>query len=304
MPIVMALTPSYLVPACVCVFSILENSDSDDSFHVVLLLTERLNIDERKALESLCSNRLSIEFLDMENIELDIYIDERFTIAASYRLLLPELLPSLNKVIYIDCDIVVRQNLYKVYQESNITNYYLAGVYEATLDSQVDYVRSLGCDPGKYFNSGFLIMNLEKLREHGMVTKFLQYAKCDQLQFPDQDVLNQLCKDYFLPISPVYNSIRTCFIEKYKYVFLKYYYEEQWLKVQSTGNIHYTGGKPWSTYTIKFDTWWSYYYRLPDLIQKRLIVNRLFLVFVRLYMTAIGKKFVEFLRRLYKKMSK
>ena len=54
-------------------------------------------------------------------------------------------------------------------------------------------------------------MNLAQLRQDNMVPRFLEAAKAEGLQFPDQDVLNQLCKDRILGLPPYYNSIRTFF---------------------------------------------------------------------------------------------
>lgn len=268
-PVVIAFTPNYFVPAATCLYSILEHSDSSVSFHVVCLLTEALPENMKAAMEQLDSIRLHISYINLQGRMEDIYVDERYTVAASYRLLLPDLLPEYDKVIYVDCDMVVRNDLAELYRKTDLTDYYLAAVFEASLDSQLDYLLHLGVKPGNYINSGFLLMNLQKLREDGMVKKLLQAAKTPNLQFPDQDVLNQLCQGKIFGLPPYYNSIRTFYLPQYKKDFLHYYTEVDWQAVQQHGTVHYTGGKPWDTFTVQFEVWWQYYERLPQAIKSQ-----------------------------------
>lgn len=296
--VVMALTPSYLIPTSVCIISMLANSDEKDCFDIILLLTEDLTIPQKSALRLLAPDRANFYFLVMADMDLDIYVDEKFTIAASYRLLIPDLLPDLDRVIYVDSDMIIRQNIARLYREIDLSNYYLAGVYEATLDFQEEYIKKIGCQPGRYFNSGFLMMNLAKLREDQMVGEFLKFAKNDQFRFPDQDVLNQLCNDMFLPIAPVYNSIRTFFIEDYKSDFLKYYSEKEWDEVEVYGTVHYTGPKPWNSFTVMFDLWWEYYRKLPRELKAFSEVSRLLEAFSMIYKISMVKSAISRVKAL------
>ena len=66
-----------------------------------------------------------------------------------------------------------------------------------------------------------------------------------------------------LPLSPLYDSIRTFFILKYKPDFVRQYSEELWDAVQREGTIHYTGGKPWDLFTVQFRAWWQVFDTLP-----------------------------------------
>lgn len=273
-PIVIAFTPDYFIPAATCLYSILKHSSDTEEFHVVCLLTEELPQQMQEKLKRLGGQRIQFSFINLTGKLQDIYIDERYTIAASYRLLLPDILPEYDKVLYIDCDVIVRNDLAKLYHEIDLKNNYLAAVFEASLDFQIPYLVSIGCEPGKYINSGFLVMNLAQLRKDNMVPKFLNAAKKEELQFPDQDVLNQLCKGKILGLSPCYNSIRTYFLPQYKKAFLKYYSEDDWQHVQQHGTIHYTGDKPWNRFTIQFGTWWNYYMLLPDDIKSEGVIKR------------------------------
>jgi len=139
----------------------------------------------------------------------------------------------------------------------------LAAVFEAPIENQADRFRALGCDPMRYFNSGFLVMNLDQMRKEKVSDKLLEACKVDYLEFPDQDALNQVCQGHVLQLEPVYNGIRTFFLPQYKADFLKQYSESQWDEVQKSANIHYTGGKPWNILTVKFEEWWQTCDSLP-----------------------------------------
>ena len=171
-------------------------------------------------LQDFGEGRVYYSFINLQGKLKDIYVDERYTIAASYRLLLPDLLPEYDKIIYIDCDVIVRNDLSEIYHQTILKGNYLAAVYEAALDAQIPYLESIGCKPGYYINSGFLIMNLGELRRNKMVPKFLEASKVENLQFPDQDVLNQLCGGRITELPPYYNSIRTFFFLSIRKIFL------------------------------------------------------------------------------------
>ena len=297
-PIVLAFTPNYLVPAATCILSILNHAEQTAKFHFICLLTESLPKDMKQKLQRLDVDRSSFSFVNLQGKLNDIYVDERYTIAASYRLLLPDLLPDYDKVIYIDCDVIVRNDLAKLYENTDLSDNYLAAVYEASLDFQIPYLKSIGCEPGQYINSGFLLMNLAKLREDNMVPKFLEAAKVEGLEFPDQDVLNQLCKGRILALDPFYNSIRTVYLPQYKKEFLQYYSEEDWQAVQKHGTIHYTGVKPWNGFTVEFDKWWLYYYQLPIEIKALWTPNKKMLRLYKLYSTFLGKYGVDALQSI------
>ena len=102
-------------------------------------------------------------------------------------------------------------------------------------------------------------MRAEKVSE-----RLLDACRVPYLEFPDQDALNQVCQGRVLQLSPVYNGIRTFFLPQYKSDFCKVYTEELWESVQRVGTIHYTGGKPWNIFTIKFGEWWKVFYSLPE----------------------------------------
>ena len=286
-PIAIAFTPNYFVQAATLLRSVLD-ACPDGEFRVVCLLTEEIPDRMKEKLQRMGEGRLALEYIPLQGRLQDVYIDPRYSEAASLRLLLPELLPELDRILYLDCDIIVRQDLARLWRETDLGDNYLGVVFEAPIEGQSERFRALGCDPDRYFNSGFLLMNLAQMRAEKVSEKLLEACRVPYLEFPDQDALNQVCQGRVLPLSPLYNSIRTFFIPKYKPAFVRQYGEELWDRVQREGTVHYTGGKPWNLFTVQFGTWWKVYDTLPDEIQEEWTPGRMYR-FWRYYRTPLGR---------------
>ena len=265
MPLAIAFTPNYFVPAAAMLRSLLDASTGD--FEVICLVTEEIPERMQQKLVRLGEGRLRFRYLPLKGRLEGIYTDPRYTEAASFRLLLPELLPEYEKVVYIDCDVIVRQDIGRLFRETHLGSNWLGVVFEAPIEQQSERFRALGCDPMRYFNSGFLLMNLARMREEKVSEKLLEACRVPYLEFPDQDALNQVCQGHVLPLSPLYNGIRTFFIPKYRPDFERQYGKDLWDDVQEHATIHYTGGKPWQLFTVQFAAWWQVYETLPDEIR-------------------------------------
>ena len=308
-PLVIAFTPNYFVPAATMLRSLLDSSEGDSwsgedaaKFHIICLVTEDIPAHMQEKLDRMGGGRLDFEYINLGGRLKDVYTDPRYSEAASFRLLLPDLLPEYDKVLYVDCDVIVRQNVAGLFEKTDLGDNYLGVVYEAPIEKQAERIIALGCDPESYFNSGFLLMNLKKMREDGIVEKFLEASKVDWLEFPDQDVLNQVCKGRVLPLSPVYNSIRTFFLPQYKDDFEAQYSPAQWYEVQDKGNIHYTGGKPWDLFTVKFGEWWRTYESLPQEIKDEWIPDPKVMRIWKVYRNFVGEWCIDTIRNVYRKV--
>ena len=294
-----AFTPNYFVQAATTLRSVLDASP-DGQFHVVCMLTEEIPQRMQEELLRLGGGRLSFEYIQLKGRLEGLYIDPRYTEAASFRLLLPELLPDLDRILYLDCDIIVRQDLARLWRETELGDNYMGVVYEAAIEGQAERFRAIGCDPARYFNSGFLLMNLAQMRAEKVSERLLEACRVPYLEFPDQDALNQVCLGRVLPLSPLQNSIRTFFIPKYKPDFVRQYDEALWEQVQREGTIHYTGGKPWELFTVQFRVWWQVYDSLPAEIKAEWTPGKM-ARFWKIYSTPLGR-ILDAVRNLKQKL--
>ena len=300
-PLVIAFTPNYFVPAATTLKSLLDSSSADDHYEVICLVSEEIPQRQKDKLSALSGERIRYRYINLAGRLQGVYVDPRYSEAASFRLLLPEILPEYGNVLYIDCDVIIRNNLAVLYRDTDLGDNLLAAVYEAPIEHQAERWTALGCDPHRYFNSGFLMMNLQQMRLEGTSRKLIDGLKSDYLEFPDQDVLNQVCQDRVLALKPIYNSIRTFFLPQYKADFLKQYSESDWNEVQKHGTIHYTGGKPWNILSVKFGEWWKTYRTLPREIREEWAPSGKIRVIAFIYRTRVGTAIVESARNIIRR---
>jgi lipopolysaccharide biosynthesis glycosyltransferase len=119
-----------------------------------------------------------------------------FPDAVWYRIFLPELLPGLDKVLYLDSDIVVLQSLDALWH-TDVSGHALGAVTNPMPAIHRNYPTDvLGLAPEDYFNSGVLLLNLQRLRQQHAREDLLAYAAQHPANAcPDQDALNALFHD-------------------------------------------------------------------------------------------------------------
>ncbi|HEM6340848.1 TPA: SP_1767 family glycosyltransferase [Streptococcus suis] len=133
---------------------------------------------------------------------------EQFPIESFSRFLLPELLADLDRILYLDVDILVHGNLIELFQ-TDLEEYELGAIVETDIFKYYQwYLDSLGFSPNDaYFSSGVLLMDLDKMRQNGTTNQLIAMAleKAQDYKFPDQDILNTYYKGQFKQLSPAYN---------------------------------------------------------------------------------------------------
>lgn len=273
-PLILAFTPNYVVPASVTLRSLLWATPKEVCYDVICLVGYE---PDEKLLNLLSliddgTGRLRFRFMNLSEKLKDAYYDPTYTAAANYRLVIAEELPEYNRAMYMDCDIVVRQDVSQLFKNIDLEGYYMAGVVEASSDWQIHNYTKLGLRFKEYINSGFLIMNLELMRQDALSNKFVSILQTEALEFPDQDAINIVCQGKLKFLPPVYNGIRSFFAHGDKGNFLRVYTLSDWKRIRRKGTIHYTGGKPWKDYTIYFEEWYRVYETLPNALKNTMEV--------------------------------
>ena len=126
------------------------------------------------------------------------------TLPTYFRLLAAKLLPEdVRRVIYLDCDIIVRGSLMPLW-EMDMEGMIIAGVKDSGNHYQVESFDQLGYPTSwGYFNAGVLVIDLSAWRLQGVDQQILSFINeyGDKLTMMDQDVLNGVLFDRkkFLP---------------------------------------------------------------------------------------------------------
>lgn len=186
-----------------------------------------------------------------------------FSIEMYYRIFASEFLPvNLDRILWLDADLVVLKDLKELFfTDFHGMSVAVCGHRERVLNEPVmntTGVERLGLKKDDvYFNSGVLLMNLDKIRNNFNKEDVLKliYEKEGLLVNPDQDILNLLYQDDKLVLD----------WKKYNYQAhfdWDYSNEKQWLE-ESAAIVHYVGPfKPWvhTSSHFSYGYYWKYYF--------------------------------------------
>ena len=262
-PIVFCFDDNLEIPAGVCLTSLLVNANTDIFYDIFILHSDKCTFPGGKLNElPQRYGNCKITYRSIGRSFENAFEIRGITVAAYYRLLIPEIIPEYDKIIYSDVDVIFRSDLSQLYETTDLTDFYMAGVVSvsASIDAAYKkYIEGLGLNPAEYIYSGNLIINSQKLSEDGMVQKFIKEASHSNYKYQDMDIINIVCKGKIMRLPPVF--CMTIAINKYAaYQIETPCYTEQELKdALQEGIIHYNGHKPWKQYCPHFDVWWEYY---------------------------------------------
>lgn len=272
-PIAFAFDNNLVLPACVCISSLMMNANKDTFYDIFILHSKKDNINtiELNKISQYYKN-CRIQYRTVGE-EFDNAFEIRgITTPAYYRLLIPELIPEYDKIIYSDADIIFRMDLSKLYS-IDLGDNYIAATRDLGLnwgDDGIKYINSmpeLHC--GDYIQSGFILLNNKEINKDGLVASFKEVAK-RKLKYQDQDTLNIVCQGKILYLSLEYNmtdySFHYLINEKSR---LKSLFTcDEIAYASQNGNLHFNGHKPWKKYSVNFDIWWEYYRKSPFFDEK------------------------------------
>ncbi|GAC1316765.1 MAG: glycosyltransferase family 8 protein [Thermoleophilaceae bacterium] len=131
--------------------------------------------------------------------------------ATWFRLFLTELLPGVERVLYLDSDLVVVSSLDPLL-EFDLADHYLAAVTNVFEPYYAHRPADLGLSgPEAYFNAGVLLLNLELMRADGIGPALREYAFAhrEELLWSDQDALNVVLGSRRLPLHPRWNCMNS-----------------------------------------------------------------------------------------------
>lgn len=272
-PIVFCFDNNLVAPACVALSSLMMSAKEDTFYDIFILHSHKQSLkhDEIDKLPSYYKN-CRIQYRAVDSTFDEAFEIRGITTPAYYRLLIPELIPEYDKVLYSDVDVIFRSDMGGFYN-IDMTGYYVAGV-DSLANFQPELVKyyndTIGTGPEGIIYSGNLVINSKEILKDNLIPRFKELAK-NRYTFQDMDVLNIACRGKIKYLSPAF--CLTTYISEFNV-----YRKNELLKVWSVGDIadalshgivHYNGKKPWNDVCINFDIWWEYYRRCPYYDEKR-----------------------------------
>ena len=265
-PCAYALDNSYVFPTLVSMTSLCENSGNYTFYSIYALIDGDFSEENKNIIKSVEKNHTKhceINFISMGKKFKEEKTDKRIKTPAYYRLELPSLLPNVSKIIWMDGDTAVFEDLTPLIKLDMKGNYFMG-----FLDSLPDAIDKFGIVNATVLCSGVLLIDLDALREDNMLEKFKQFMieKKDEINQHDQTVINVVCQGKIAPLPPKYGI--WCFEHK-KYAkkfndrqrpHLKYDENELLNAYFHPAILHYVWPKPyWKRKKPIFNNeWWNY----------------------------------------------
>lgn len=145
------------------------------------------------------------------------------TVATYYRLFLQDILSeSIDKVLYLDGDIVCRSSLLPLWN-TDIECKPVAAVYEIE-NNDHRYERLCYDEKDGYFNAGVLLINMKYWREHDVQKTFIEFLNnhSDRIVYHDQDVLNSVFHNNKVVLDVKFNVLNSYFVrDDIRYLYSK-----------------------------------------------------------------------------------
>ena len=209
--ILLCFSQNYTLQAEVLIASVLSSKSPKEhvNIHCFVPNFEKSATKELKRLVGIMdNNKSSIYFHDVPLFE---NVESKSASYASLRLLAPKYLKNINKVIYLDVDIVVNKSLKELW-DTEMNSYYFAGVID-TVKTKDTFKNEIWdkfniYEVKDYINSGVLLINLKEIRKdivsyHKLILspEFLGNI----LPYPDQDIINKYFDKKIFKISKKWN---------------------------------------------------------------------------------------------------
>jgi lipopolysaccharide biosynthesis glycosyltransferase len=239
-PIVFSTDENYAPYCAAAIASVLINSDPSTEF-VFYILTTNLSLKVQYNFNKLINiKKCSINFILINKYDfISCPINQYFTLESYFRFKLSSLLPNFDKILYLDCDMIILEDILDLFN-TNIEGYYAGMVLDRLTEIELrEFVSRLGLLHSHYYNAGLMLVNSKKWREDNIEQKLFRWTieNKEKIIWVDQDVINVVFNGFIKDLPEKYN-IQGHFYNNKESVFkLK---EDMII-------VHYTGSeKPWN----------------------------------------------------------
>jgi lipopolysaccharide biosynthesis glycosyltransferase len=231
--------------AAVAIKSLIESGRGKCDYDIFCITDDPMPDKSREMVKNIVRGTGSKLTFLADNHDFDkSWLDGIWPVSIYYRLMLPKLLPDIDRIIYADVDVAFVGDLIEA-DMIDMGENLIAGVISNK-------------DAGT-INSGFLIMNLRGIRNSRMYEKWVAMSRRERFKYPDQTLLRETCKNRIMYLPWKYNVMPGGF--KRRETMLTHsereYYELRYHAVM----LHWAGEeKPWHTNTrpIFSEVWWKY----------------------------------------------
>jgi lipopolysaccharide biosynthesis glycosyltransferase len=277
-----ALDNKYVVP-CIVAIQSLCLSNCASSIVNIYILGGGITDKNKHQIESVvaCHENATVYFVNVDDDGFKDFSNDTWGTAAAYRLRIGELLPHLDRILYLDSDIIVCKSVCELFS-LDLGNNVIGMVPDIWCNKQR---RRFPSKRQTYFNSGVCLIDLKKWRNLSISDELFNYysRNLDKCLYPDQDSINNVLDGRILQLDCRYN--------------FSYHWDKNecmesfgFCHVTEAVIVHFIFNKPWWSSCIHP---YAYLYRdvaktLPDFFKPQIrIVDYKLIDTVKIYICGI-----------------
>ncbi len=254
--------------------SVIENGSPENNYDIVVL-EEKLSAANKSKLISLAENHpnVSIRFYNVAHLmgNKSFHLCAHFTIATYYRMFVASVFQNYSKIIYLDIDTIVLEDIAELYRTdmsdrliAAVRDYGVMAKIKSGRYEPVEYFQEkIGVqDPfSEYFQAGVLVFNISEMKRRNIEEKLIKTAQENKFYYVDQDVLNKVCYGRVVFLDSAWNTVTDAGRKRGMLPLIPAKFYLQWQEDRKHPKIiHYCSNeKPWNApYSDLTEYWWRY----------------------------------------------
>lgn len=253
MNICYVINQNYIGQFKVSALSLLANTKNSVQFHI--LQSDLSEANKEDILRFLNENHSSAQFYELNDSIFEglprMHYDQSYT--AYYKVFIPNILSTLDRILYLDADIIINKDISELYFLDTKEKFLSCVLDEKINKNKKDHVLSLNGALNTYFNSGVLLFDMtykKEMKNEDQIKAFIQ-NNTNLIIWHDQDILNGL---YHFSVNYIDSTFNSSSMPKR---IIDFFLPKRPKDVV----IHYMNWKPWhNNYIGKYYKLYKKYY--------------------------------------------
>ncbi len=248
MNLLFAINQKFTDLLCKCLRSIVRNGGAE--CYEAYILHSDLDQEDIDRIRQETAGAVDCHFITVDESIFDGFPEtNRYPRQIYYRLAAPLLLPeNLERILYLDVDLVVINSLEELYHTDFEGNYYVACSHVKEFLTKFNQVR-LGLEEDvPYINTGVMVLNLPALRKDLTIERIKETAqkKMHTFLLPDQDLLTVMHGERIKLVDTMRYNLSDRLLANYNANPKNQTLDLEWVRKNAV-IIHYYGkNKPWN----------------------------------------------------------
>ena len=264
---------------CVYLQSLIENSDKNKKYDIVVFTKEITDHTKRKLTDFIQSENVSLRFYNPSLFfsDCNLYVTHSyFKEECYYRIAAPLIFSNYEKVIFTDLDLILKDDILKL-SDYDIESYIMAAcieplwknlylcnpkILDTSFEKYTNDILKLS-NPYDYYNTGVMIINIKKYNQTNSFENLLKLISKNYYLYQEQCAMNVLFKNKIYTLPSVWNYELDPAINNENSNSGVYY---DYKKAENNAKIiHYLGcNKPWHNPSeYRAHEWWKYARKTP-----------------------------------------